>query len=245
MTVDDPYRREYRKTDGSWLWIALGAPLAAGVLLVLQTALDDDIPTVVPIAVGAALAALLLFVLRLNTVTATISDAQSLTVRGPFRSHATAWQDVQGIEIEVNPGAEAQGAPGWVVVLYDASGRRLTLPHLNDRETADLAGEVAALREVWELRRGDGWAPVPKAADKIARTRRHPTPLVQLAVRGMLGGLVAGSVLFLVALNTGVYDGLGDKTVADVVFHPLALMMVLPLGGCIGTFVVGAILRRR
>lgn len=245
MTADDPYRREYRRNDGSWLWIALGTPLAGGVLLVLQTALDDGIPTLVPLAVGAALAAMLLFVLRLNKVTATISDAHRLTVRGAFRSHATAWQDVQGIEIEVNPGAEARGAPGRVVVLYDASGRRLTLPHLNDRETADLTGEVAALREVWELRRGDDWAPVPKAADRIARVHRHPTPLVQLAVRGLLGGLVAGIVLFLFALNTGVYGGFGDKTVADVVFHPLALLVVLPLGGYIGTFVIGAVLRRR
>jgi hypothetical protein len=245
VTVDDPYRREYRKDDGSWLWIALGAPMAAGVLLVVQTALDDDVPAVVPIAIAAALAALVLFIVRLNAVTATICDAHGVTVRGAFRSHAVVWQDVQGIEIEVNPGSETQGAPGWVVVLYDSSGRRLALPHLNDRETADLAGEVADLREVWELRRGEGWAPVPEAADKIARMRRHPTPLVQLAVKGMLGGLVAGSVLFLVALNTGVYDGLGDKTAADVVFHPLALLIVLPLSGYIGTFAIAAILRRR
>ena len=100
---------------------------------------------------GAALAALFLLVLRLVKVTATISDETHLTARGAFRSHATAWPDVQGIEIEVNPGAGAQGAPAHVVVLYDASGHRRILPHLNDRNTPDLAREVAALREMWLL----------------------------------------------------------------------------------------------
>jgi preprotein translocase subunit Sss1 len=245
VSAVDPYRREYRYSGGSWLWLGLAPVLLAGVGLIVRMALDDEVPIVVPAAVGAALAALFLFVLRLVMVTATISDATRLTARGAFRSRATAWPDVQGIEIEVNPGAGAQGAPSRIVVLYDASGRRRILPHLNDRNIPDLAREVAALREAWMLRRGDDWAPVPEAADKIARMRRHPTPLVHIAVQTMLGAFLLGGVLFIVALAMGVYDGSGTNAFADVVFHPLALSMVLPLGVYIGTLVVGAILRRR
>jgi hypothetical protein len=243
--ADDPYCREYRYSGGSWLWLGLAAPFLAGIGLIAEMALDDEVPVIVPAAVGAALAALLLFLLRLVKVTATISDATRLTVRGPFRSRATAWSDVQGIEIEVNPGAGAQGAPSRIVVLYDASGRRLVLPHLNDRNTPDLAREVAALCEVWRLRRGEGWAPVPKAADKIARMRRHPTPLVHIAVKTMFGAFLLGGILFFIALATGRYDGSDSNAFADTVFHPLALFMVLPLGVYFGTFVVGAVLRRR
>ncbi|WP_141311158.1 hypothetical protein [Streptomyces spinoverrucosus] len=243
MTVDDPYSRKYRYSEDGWLWAGLAAPLAGGTLLVVRLALDDEVPTTVPVAVGAALAALILLLVRWFNATATISDGNHLTVQGAFRSHATAWADVQGIEIEVNPGAGAQGAPIRIVVLYDASGRRRVLPHLNDRNTPDLEGEVAALREVWMLRRGDGWAPIPKAADKIARMRRHPTPLVHIAVKAMLCAFLLAIVVFLIALASGTYDGSDDVT--DTVFHPLALFMVLPLGVYIGTFVVGAILRRR
>ncbi|WP_217214852.1 hypothetical protein [Streptomyces sp. AC550_RSS872] len=245
MIADDSHRREYRYSGGSWLWIGLAAPFVAGIGLIARMALDDEVPTTVPAAVGATLAALFLFVLRLVKVTATISDETHLTARGAFRSHATAWPDVQGIEIEINPGAGAQGAPGQIVVLYDASGRRRTLPHLNDRNTPDLAHEVAALRELWVLRRGEDWAPVPEAANKIARVRRHPTPLVHIAVKMMFGGLVLGIVLFLLALASGVYDGSEPNVFADIVFHPMALCMVLPLGAYVGTFVVGAIVRRR
>ncbi|GAB2604614.1 hypothetical protein GCM10027168_41940 [Streptomyces capparidis] len=245
MMLNDPYRREYRYAGGSWLWVGLALPALGGIALIARMAVDDEVPIIVPAAVGVALAALSLFVLRQVKVTATISDETCLTVRGAFRSRGTAWPDVQGIEIEVNPGAGAQGAPSRIVVLYDARGRRRILPHLNDRNTPDLAREVAALREVWMLRRGDDWAPAPEAADKIARMRRHPTPLVHIAVRAMLGAFLIGTVLFLVALAAGMYDGTDTNAFADVVFHPFALIGVLPLMVYVGTLVVGAILRRR
>lgn len=161
MTADDSDRREYRYSGGSWLWVGLAAPFVVGIGLIAQMTQDDDVPVVVPGAIGAVLVALLVLVLRASTVTATITDATHLTARGAFRTHVTAWPDVQGIEIEVNPGAGAQGAPSRMVVLYDASGRRRILPHLNDRNTPDLAHEVAALREVWMRHRGEDWTPAP------------------------------------------------------------------------------------
>ncbi|MFI9815611.1 hypothetical protein [Saccharothrix variisporea] len=192
MTVGDPYRREYRNSGGEWLWVGVAAPLVGGAALVVRLVLDDEVPGAVPFAVGTALALLVVLVVRLAVATATISDQSGLTIRGAFRRHTTAWSAVQGIEIEVNPGAGARGAPNRIVVLYDATGRRRFLPHLNDRSTADLDGEVAALREVWALCRGEDWVPVPVAVEKIARTRRYPTPLVHIAVKAMLGSLIVG-----------------------------------------------------
>jgi hypothetical protein len=245
VIANDPSRREYRYTGGGWLWFALAAPFLGGVGLVVEMALDDWVPIIVPLAVGVALAALLWFVVRLVKVTATISDPTQLTVRGAFRSRATAWPDVQGIEIEVNPGSEAEGAPSRIAVLYDASGRRRILPHLNDRNSPDLACEVAALREVWTLHRGEDWSPVPAVTEKIARMRRHPTPLVHIAFKTMLGAGMVGAVLFLVALASGVYDGVDTNPFAGTIVHPLALFVVLPLVAFIGAFVVGTLHRRR
>lgn len=98
---------------------------------------------------------------------------------------------------------------------------------------------------MWLRHRGETWAPVPEAANKIARTRRHPTPLVHIAVKVMFGALLLGIVLFIIALASGVYDGPDSNVFADTVLHPMALCMVPPLGAYIGTFVIGAILRRR
>ncbi|MFF5263092.1 hypothetical protein ACFY4C_29540, partial [Actinomadura viridis] len=162
-----------------------------------------------------------------------------------FRNRATAWSDVQGIEIEVNHG-EAQGAPTRVAVLYDVSGRRCTLPQLHNRSTFDLAREVAALREVWMLHRGEDWAPVPEVADRIARSRRHSTPLVHIAFKTMLGAAMVGTVLFLIALAAGMYTSADDtNALVAMMLHPLALLMVLPIVAFIGAFVIGTILRRR
>ncbi|MEJ2853204.1 MULTISPECIES: hypothetical protein [unclassified Saccharothrix] len=244
MTVDDPHHREYRYSGGDWLWAGLAAPLAGAGFLVVRLALDDEVPTAVPVAIGVAFAALVVFVVRLTKVTATISDRTGLTAKGAFRGHATAWSDVQGIEVEVNPGAGARGAPGRIAVLYDASGRRRVLPHLNDRNTPDLDGEVADLHETWTLHRGEDWAPVPDVAQKIARVRRHPTPLVHIAVKAMVGAFLVGTVGCLIALATGAYSRPGNAVV-DTVLDPFALILVLPLGVYIGTLVVGAILRRR
>ncbi|MEO3798554.1 hypothetical protein [Nonomuraea sp. B1E8] len=54
MTVDDPYRREYRYSGGNWPLAGLAAPLLGGALLVVRLSLDDEVPTAVPVAAGVA-----------------------------------------------------------------------------------------------------------------------------------------------------------------------------------------------
>lgn len=244
MTADHAFHREYRYPSGGWLWTALAAPAAAGVLLVVRLVLDEDVPAFVPVAVGALFAALILFAVRAGTGSATIVDGDRITIRNAFSSHATPWPDVQGIEIEINPGA-GRGAPDLIVVLYDAEGRRRILPQLNEKNLPDLEGEVEALREVWMLRRGEDWAPVGKAADKIARARRYPRPLVHVAVMAMFLGLAAGVVISLVMLATGMYDVINENPVTEALFRPMTLILAMPFLAYIGTFVIGAIVRRR
>lgn len=244
MTADHAFHREYRYPSGGWLWTALAAPAAAGVLLVVRLALDEDVPAFVPVAVGALFAALILFAVRAGTGSATIVDGDRITIRNAFSSHATPWPDVQGIEIEINPGA-GRGAPDLIVVLYDAEGRRRILPQLNEKNLPDLEGEVEALREVWMLRRGEDWAPVGKAADKIARARAYPRPLAHIAVGAMLCAMMAGTVLFCVILVTGLYDVISENPVTETLFHPAAVIGVMPLLVYIGTLVIGGIRRRR
>jgi len=243
--MDDAFRREYRLAKTGLLWGLCAPAVVPGVALVVDLALDDEVPAAVAIAVGAVFAALLLWVVLSVTGAATIVDATQVTIRGAFGSHATAWPDVQGIEIELNPAAVRRGLPERIVVLYDSSGRRLVLPHLNDRAVADLEGEVEDLRAAWMLRRGEDWAPVGKAADKIARARAYPRPLAHIAVGAMLCAMMAGTVLFCVILVTGLYDVISENPVTETLFHPAAVIGVMPLLVYIGTLVIGGIRRRR
>lgn len=154
MTVGDPHRREYRNPATEW-WVGLAIPVVGGCGLVVRLALDDEVPTAVPFAVGTSLALLIVLVVWAVEAAATICDRTGLTIRGAFRRHTVAWPDVRGIEIEVDRGSARRGGPALIVVVHDAAGRKRVLPHLNDRAVRDLDGEVAALREVWALCRGE------------------------------------------------------------------------------------------
>lgn len=148
--------REYR-FSGSWFWFwfAMATPLVgAGGLLYDMGA--DGLPIGVLVAVVLGFAAFFSWILLLLR-TATICDERQITILGTFGTRSLAWSDVQGIEIE----DQAGGPQKQIAVLYDADGRRRVLPFLNDRGTGDLAGEVAALREMWIRGRGEDWAPGP------------------------------------------------------------------------------------
>ncbi|GAA4224337.1 hypothetical protein GCM10022254_03540 [Actinomadura meridiana] len=79
---------------------------------------------------------------------------------GLFRTIATPWQAVQGIEIKAFPRYR-------FVVIYDFEGRRIYRPHLISNEVDD-DKEVRVLREIREKRRGPRWKPIPEIAAKIS-----------------------------------------------------------------------------
>ncbi|MGP4025526.1 hypothetical protein [Actinomadura sp. 3N407] len=60
------------------------------------------------------------------------------------------------------------------------------------------------------------------------------------------GGLTpaTGTVLFLIALATGMYTRADTNAFVAMMLHPLALLMVLPIAAFIGAFAIGAIRRR-
>lgn len=247
VMADVPYRREYRFTGSrSWLGVGSIVPAAGAASLVLDMA-NEEMPIAVPLATGTAFAALFVFLARLVLATATISDERHLTIRGAFRMRSTAWPDVQGIEIEANPLA-AEGSPRRVAVLYDVTGSRYALPYLNDRSSPDLTHEVAALREVWLMRRGENWRPTPEVAARIARRRAQLTPLWLIALLPAFFAFWVGMGIFVFALIAGVYPQDTDpdpSVLAETVLHPVALFAGLPAVASVTALVVAVIRRRR
>lgn len=227
------HRREYRFAGSKgWVWTAMAAPLAGAVGLTFEMASDDGVPIAVSIAVGAAFTAMFVLLFLAIHATATISDERHLTIRGVFRSRRTPWPEVQAIETELNPQRGSDVAPRHLAVLYDAAGGRFTLPHLNDRSRPDFTRDVEALREVWMLRRGKDWAPVPAAAVRIAEARRpspsHARPITIAALVALLVFWV-GFVVEAIALMTGVHAYDADHGWIETVLHPVAWLVGLPV----------------
>ncbi len=225
----------------------MAVPFAGAAGLTYEMATDGEVPIAVPIAVGAVFAAVFVLLLLLIHATATISDERHLTIRGVFRRRATPWPDVQAIEIETNPHRDSNDAPRRIAVLYDAAGGRFTLPHLNDRGRPDFTRDVAALREMWMLRRGADWAPVPAAAVRIAEARspsKPPAHPVTIAAIAAVLAFWAGFVVEAIALAMGVYDYNADQGWVETVLHPVAWLVGLPVVAFVVTFAT-VVARRR
>ncbi|MGX1909958.1 hypothetical protein ACWIID_13980 [Streptomyces phaeochromogenes] len=227
------HRREYRFAGSKgWIWTAMAAPLAGAAGLTYKMASDEGVPIPVPIAVGAVFTAMFVLLFLAIHATATISDERHLTIRGVFRSRQTPWPEVQAIETELNPQRGSDVAPRHLTVIYDAAGGRYTLPHLNDRSRPDFTRDVEALREVWILRRGDGWTPVPTAAVRIAEARRPSPSRAQPITIAALVALLAfwvGFVVQAIVLMTGVYAYDADHDWIETALHPVAWLVGLPV----------------
>ncbi|MEO3754192.1 PH domain-containing protein [Streptomyces sp. B6B3] len=83
----------------------------------------------------------------------TTTHRDHIELRSPFSVRRVAWSDVQAIEIR------DYKLMGQIARVRDASGRWLTLPHVNSNSVPSLPEEVRALRELWERLRGPDWAP--------------------------------------------------------------------------------------
>jgi hypothetical protein len=149
------------------------------------------------------------------------------------------WSDVQGIEIQMTPSAGTRGAPQTLVVVYDATGRRLILPHLHDRNRLNVPQEVATLRSLWTLGRGEDWTANTEVAAKIAYTRKHPVPLALMGLLGAIAAFLLAIVIFVVVLIAGGYANGGSTIVS-----PPVLMGVLPGTAYVATLVIVGLRRR-
>jgi hypothetical protein len=104
----------------------------------------------------------------------TLANPKGITVQGLFRTRTVAWPDVQAIQVEGNVSAMIEPShPREFVAVYDRTGRRLQLPHLNAKSVASVHTEVEALLALWARHRGEDWAPVPEAAAAVDRMRRR------------------------------------------------------------------------
>jgi len=238
--AEDRYHREYRVTPAR-LWYPTVAYTIASAALVLRMAVGG-VPAVATILVGVLFAALLGWMFAALRGGATVVDERAVTIQRPRLSGGNlvlSWPDVQGIETEMNQAAGTRGAPQQMVVVYDSGGRRHLLPHLHDRSGLNLAQEVATLRGLWTLGRGENWLPDSDIAARIAYTRKHPMRLTIVALLGAVAAFLAGFVIFFVALISGGYaDG------GATVFSPPVLLGVLPITAYVATLVAVGIRRR-
>jgi hypothetical protein len=176
---------------------------------------------------------------------ATIVDHAGVAVRGLRPTRRFRWPDIQDIRIEHNPVAYTQdAAPRHITVLYDGAGHRVPLPHLNEKNLANLqltlATEVEAIHSAWQRSRGPQWASAPKVQRKLAERDRYThTSWMVGAIAGMLTVPVL-TVLFVIGLFTHA-----DELPAPLswLFQPEAIM-VLPIV-VIPTVTVASRLARR
>jgi hypothetical protein len=165
---EERYHSEYRATPAR-LWYPTVSYTIASAGLVLRMA-TGGVSAAVTVPVALLFAALLVWMFTALRGTATVVDERGVTIRRPRLyggDIVVAWTDVQGIETEVNRAAGMRGAPRLVVVIYAAGGRRRLLPYLHDRDGLDVAQEVATLRGLWTLGRGENWVPSGNGADGL------------------------------------------------------------------------------
>lgn len=139
---------------------------------------------------------------------ATVTTPEHVAVRGLFRTRRIPWSRVQAIAIELNPGRIAEsGAPNRIVVVYDDAGRRITLPHLNEkrfeRRYGNLESEVDGIRAAWLAGRGEAWAPVAHVQARAAEVaRRGLSPWLV----GLIWAFMALPIVTVLALVTIVAE---------------------------------------
>ena len=237
--AEERYHHEYRVTPAR-LWYPTVGYTFASAALVLRMVVEDA-PVAATIPVGVLLAALLGWMFAALRGGATIVDERALTIQRTRLSGGNLvlnWSDVQGIEIEMSPGAGTRGSPRTMVVVYDSAGRRQFLPHLHDRSGLNLTQEVATLRGLWALGRGEDWLPDPETTAKIAYTRKHPMQLAIVALLGAIAAFLLGIAIFVVVLVSGGYAD-GGATVVS----PPVLLGVLPGTAYVATLVIVGIRR--
>lgn len=247
--TDSGDRRVYRIRA---LGIVLAAllPLALGAAaLVYDIASDDTVPGWVPLLVGLFFVAFFGLAVWLIVGTATIADDKHLTVRGMFKSRAYPWREIQAIELEPNPQAAYGGnQPTVLGVLYDATGKRIGLPYLNDRGTPDVEREVAELQEAWRQRRGHDWeqsAVITAEVERHQRPPRTPASLIALLVGGAV--FLLGVLVVVLLLISGAYAKIGEEEsfVVDTLLTPMPVMLILPAAAYVITLVVVLVRRRQ
>jgi hypothetical protein len=218
---------QYGVADSTFRLIMLLSGVGALALLVTvvtDTAMPGPTKVVVLVAGLPAIFAMPVWA----RVAETVITPEGVVVRGFRRTRTFAWPDIQDIRIEDNPGGYVDDrGPRHIAVLYDGTGRRVPLPHVNeknlDRRQLALATEVDAMRTAWQRGRGAGWAPVPLVQRKVAERARYGfTPWAVGAFAAFLA-IPVTTVIFVV----GLFTHAGDlPSPWSWPFQPAAIMVV-------------------
>jgi hypothetical protein len=222
-------------------WIAMALGTAGLLLQIVNDGWDGTTKFWVIAAFFGILAVLVVWVYR----SATVTTPRYLAIQGLLRTRRILWADVQAISIESNPGSFAQSnAPKQIVAVYDGTGKRRPLPHLNEKtfekRYGSLESEVDAIRAAWLRHRGDGWTPVAAAQVKAQEIAHY-------GVNSWTVGLGWGSLSILVALVFFLVGLFGDVTAPwplSLLFAPEGLL-VLPVVTFFVVSIASLVLRRR
>jgi hypothetical protein len=158
--------------------VAVAIVCSVGLLecsVVLAIAANESIAWAVKTSLMAGVSVPIVLLAVFGVRAATIISDQGITVRG-LRTRPISWPDIQEIQIEPNPIPRLQrGLPTQRVVVYGASGRRIVLPHMNERTFGDvllgLEATVEYIDATWRQRRGPQWTPISEAQDAAAEAR--------------------------------------------------------------------------
>jgi len=205
-----------------WLAIGLGA-----VAVLVEVVADDTWSAVARFGFVAGFLVIVGLLVAWAYRSATVTSPEHLTVRGLFRTRRIPWSRVQAIMIEMNPGSIAESdAPRRIVVAYDTAGRRIPLPHLNEktfaRRCGNLESEVDGIRAAWVAGRGPGWAPVAQAQAKAAEMARY-------GINSWMVGLMWASLtlpVVAVVFAVGLIVGASPPWPLSLIFLPEAILVV-------------------
>jgi hypothetical protein len=123
----------------------------------------------------------------------TLLGPDGITARGALRVRRIAWADIHDIRPE-----PSKDRPLWVVRVYDRTGRRFVLPHVNNEQMDDPA-EVEAIIDAWRMRRGPDWAPLPGTEAAIRLRAAHRKAWMRAGIVGVVAmvGTFAASIALI------------------------------------------------
>ncbi|QXE35635.1 PH domain-containing protein [Streptomyces sp. GMY02] len=160
--------REYRMRPGRTTALIVSSGLAVPGA-VLSVWFVGDFPGWVSVSVTVFMVSFVSWTIYRARQLATTADLKGIQVRGFFRRHRMAWEEIQGIDAAHNPSARTQSnAPYTITYAYGDDGKRRLLPYVDDLHV-DVAREVRLLNEIWEELRGEGWTADATAAINVAR----------------------------------------------------------------------------
>jgi hypothetical protein len=243
--TEAPQFGEYRISAPRFKWVCV--LFSAGMVsVVIQTAVDTGLSTLVKGLTDIAIAAAATLVLVWARRTATIMSRDCVTVRRLVRVTRIPWADIQDIRVERNPAAMGSAdAPRELVAVYDSGGRRTTLPHMSqanlESQGHSLGVEVEQLRTAWMQLRGEQWVPERAVMNKIAERARYA---FSPSMTGFLWAIAAELLAILLAV-IGLFSGAdGLAPPVSFVFSP-GLILILPIAVYVISSVGTVIVRRR